>query len=186
MDEFKAYEAEIERIAGIDSKVYELANRGGKNFGAAIRIRRESLSLKAYELANDIDVSPVYITQIEKHGKLPSPDIMERICNALHDEGLFKIYLKMKHPGMYKKLEEFEATRDANMDSEIEQMQKEIEKMGKGGIVRKETKGLKKRIADFGNKVGKSEAKLQKSIEKLQKIKKLHSNLKNTFEQKEK
>ena len=65
-------------------------------------------------------------------------------------------------------------------------MQKEIEKMGKGGIVRKETKGLKKRIADFGNKVGKSEAKLQKSIEKLQKIKKLHSNLKNTFEQKEK
>ncbi len=186
MDDSKAYEAEIERTEEIDSKVYKLANKGGKNFGAAIRIRRESLGLKAYELAKDVDVSPVYITQIEKHGKLPSPDIMGRMCNALHDEDLFKIYLKMKHPAMYKKLEEFEVAREANIDSEIEQMQKEIEKMGKGGIAREETKRLKKQIADFGNKVGKSEAKLQKSIEKLQKIKKLHSNLKNTFEQKEK
>ena len=186
MDDFKAHEAEIERIEKVDSKVYELANKGGKNFGAAIRIRRESLGLKAYELANDVDVSPVYITQIEKHGKLPSPDIMGKICNALNDEDLFKIYLKMKHPVMYKKLEEFEAAREANIDSEIEQMQKEIEEIEKRGNARKETKGLKKQIADFGNKVGKSEVKLQKSIEKLQKIKKLHSNLKNTLDQKEK
>ncbi len=185
MTDYEALEPQINEVETIDSKVYELANKGEKNFGAAIRIRRQSLGLKAYELAHDVDVSPVYITQIEKHGKLPSPDIMERICNALQDDELFRIYLRMKHPTMYKKLMELEARREANIDSEIEQMQKEIELMGEKRKNRTETKTFKKLITDFGTKVHKSEAKLQKSLERLKTIKKLHSNLKSNFKQKD-
>jgi len=185
MPDYEALEPQINKVAAVDSKVYELANKDEKNFGAAIRIRRQSLGLKAYELAYDVDVSPVYITQIEKHGKLPSPDIMERICNALQDDKLFKIYLRMKHPTMYKKLAEFEAGREANIDSEIEQMQREIEQMEVKRRNRTETETLKKLISDFETKVHKSEAKLHKSLGKLETIKKLHSNLKSNFEQRE-
>jgi len=43
-----------------------------KNFGAALRERRKLSELKVYELAKKVGVNPVYITQIEKHGMLPS------------------------------------------------------------------------------------------------------------------
>ncbi len=53
------------------------------NLGTAIRKRREYVNLKVYELERKAGVNPVYITQIEKHDKLPSPPVMKRIANVL-------------------------------------------------------------------------------------------------------
>jgi len=69
-----------------------------ENLGAIIRKKRKKCDLKVYELARGVEVSPVYITQIEKHGKLPSPLIMKRISSILRDKRLFHKYLKMKYP----------------------------------------------------------------------------------------
>ncbi len=69
-----------------------------EHIGVAIRKIRKELGLKVYELASGVSVSPVYITQIEKHGKLPSPRIMKRISSILRDKRLFNLYLKMKYP----------------------------------------------------------------------------------------
>ena len=169
----------------IDYSVIMPYNTFMKKLGEEIRLRRQSLKLTAKDLAHKLGVDPTYITQIEKHEKIPSPALMEKIDNVLGDNMLTTIYLRMKHPTMYKKLAEFEAGREANIDSEIEQMQREIEQMEIKRKNRTETKTLKKLISDFGTKVHKSEAKLHKSLGKLETIKKLHSNLKSNFEQKE-
>ncbi len=78
------------------------------NLGTAIRKRREYVNLKVYELERKAGVNPVYITQIEKHGKLPSPVIMKRISSILHDKRLFHKYLKMKYPMVSSKASTWE------------------------------------------------------------------------------
>ncbi|MBF0570962.1 MAG: helix-turn-helix transcriptional regulator [Candidatus Omnitrophica bacterium] len=72
--------------------------------GQKIRKRRKELGLKVYELANKVQVNPVYITQIEKHNKLPSLEVMERIIKALNlnEDIIIDDYLKEKDPEKYE------------------------------------------------------------------------------------
>jgi len=79
-----------------------------KHLGAIIRKERKKIALKIYEFARKVGVSAVYITQIEKHGQLPSPVIMKRISNILHDKQLFNLYLKMKYPMVSSKSKTWE------------------------------------------------------------------------------
>ncbi len=56
--------------------------------------------MKVFELANKVGVSAVYITQIEKHNKLPSGMIFKRIFKALEfkDTVIVCDYLEQKYP----------------------------------------------------------------------------------------
>ncbi|MDD5409290.1 MAG: helix-turn-helix transcriptional regulator [Candidatus Omnitrophica bacterium] len=137
-----------------------------ENLGAAIRKRREKLGLKVYELADAVDVDPVYITRIEKHGKLPSPLIMEKISKALSDEELFKVYLKMKYPMVYDRIKPL----DTFLDVEIEKI---MEEMGKKDITSEEAKKLEWRIARFETLTKKAKIKLQKLTKKLEEIERI-------------
>ena len=107
-----------------------------ENLGMTIRKSREELALKAYELAREVGINPVYITQIEKHGKLPSPIVMKRISEVLCDEQLFGMYLKMKYPMVYDKASKreigsvFNITNEALME-ELGKMRKILERIEK-------------------------------------------------------
>ncbi len=50
-----------------------------RTFGGELRKIREGLGIKAYQLATKIGVHQTYITYIEKHGKVPSPEVFEEI-----------------------------------------------------------------------------------------------------------
>jgi DNA-binding XRE family transcriptional regulator len=50
-------------------------------------------------------VDPVYITQIEKHNKLPSEATAKRICAILKDESLLKVWKENKDAHARKKVE---------------------------------------------------------------------------------
>lgn len=134
-----------------------------ENLGAVIRERRERLGLKVYELADAAGVDPVYITRIEKHGKLPSPSIMEKISKALSDEELFKVYLKIKYPMVYDKIKPL----DTFLDVEIERI---MEELGKKNITPEEAKKLEWRISRFETLAKKAKIKLQKITRNLQEI----------------
>lgn len=73
--------------------------------GEEIRTDRQRLKLTIKDLANKVGVHPTYITYIERHGKIPSPAVMEKIKNVLGDELLDTIYLKTKYPEVCKKFE---------------------------------------------------------------------------------
>lgn len=88
----------------IMASIHKLGNKGPEYFGAAIRKMREFRGWKVFELADQVGIAPVYITQIEKHNQLPSALVMEKISRVLHDEDLFKIFLKYKYPEVYKKI----------------------------------------------------------------------------------
>ena len=134
-----------------------------ENLGAAIRERREKLGLKVYELADATGVDPVYITRIEKHGKLPSPIIMEKISKVLSDEELFKVYLKMKYPMVYDRIKPL----DTLLDVEIKII---MEELGKKNITPEEAKKLEWRISRFETLAKKAKVKLQKIIRNLQEL----------------
>ena len=134
-----------------------------ENLGAAIRKRREERGFKVYELADAAGVDPVYITRIEKHGKLPSPLIMEKISKALSDEDLFKFYLKIKYPMVYDRIKPV----DAFFDVEIEKI---MEEMGKKNISPEETKKLEWRVSRFEAIVKKAKTKLKKLTKKMEEV----------------
>jgi transcriptional regulator with XRE-family HTH domain len=134
-----------------------------ENLGAAIRKRREELNFKVYELADAVGVDPVYITRIEKHGKLPSPIIMEKISKALSDEDLFKTYLKLKYPMVYQRVK----ARDLFLDVEAEKI---AEEMVKKDITPEEAKKLEWRISRFESVAKKAKFKLKKLTKKLEDI----------------
>jgi transcriptional regulator with XRE-family HTH domain len=134
-----------------------------ENLGTAIRKGREKLGFKVYELADAAGVDPVYITRIEKHGKLPSPIIMEKISKALSDEELFKMYLKVKYPMVYERIQPL----DAFLDMEIEKI---IEEMNKKDISHEEAKKLEWRVSRFETLAKKAKIKLQKITKKLEEI----------------
>lgn len=162
-----------------------MENKG--SLGNLLRARRRELKLTTEELANIAGVDRTYITKIEKHDKLPSLAIMQIICDKLGDEELFKNYLKIKYPTRYEKLEKDEATREVSyLDREFRLIQQEVEKINNKETTPVELKKLKKRILFFGSDVNRSVARLQKLIGELEKIKKLHSSLKNSLAQKEK
>ena len=54
-----------------------------EDLGTIIRKRRLELGLKVFELAKLVEVDPVYISQIEKHNKLPAPALFEKIRKEL-------------------------------------------------------------------------------------------------------
>jgi len=160
---------------------------GKKSLGNLLRARRRELNLTTEELANIAGVNRTYITKIERQNKLPSLAIMQIICDKLGDEQLFKNYLKVKYPTRYERLEKDEATREAlYLDREFRLIQQEVKKIHNEETTPEELKKLKKRILFFGNDVNRSVAKLQRLIGELEKIKKMHSNLKDTLKQKEK
>jgi transcriptional regulator with XRE-family HTH domain len=72
------------------------------DIGKKIREKRISYNLMVKDLASFVDVSGVYITQIEKHGKLPSIRIFKKICVFLDCGALMNDYLKIKEPELYK------------------------------------------------------------------------------------
>ena len=76
-----------------------------ENVGMIIRKRRKELGWKVYELAKKVGVNPVYITQIEKHNKLPSTDVFVRIKNELNlkHPQIFHIYLTSKYPELFQR-----------------------------------------------------------------------------------
>lgn len=75
--------------------------------GEILRVARQRKELKVYELAKLVKVNPVYITQIEKDYKLPSPETFMRILeildvnlptfNEIHDR-----FMKIKYPDYTK------------------------------------------------------------------------------------
>ena len=75
-----------------------MAKKLPAEFGAALRELRTKKGLKIVKLAEKVGVSPVYITQIEKHNKLPSPSVMLRIYNEIKQPWLLRRYLKLKYP----------------------------------------------------------------------------------------
>jgi len=156
------------------------------NLGSILRRRRRELQLTAEELSKIAGIDRTYITKIERHNKLPSLAIMQIICDKLEDEELFKNYLKIKYPTMYAKLEKDAATRETQyLGREFQQIKEEVEKIKTDAITPRELKKLKDRISFFGNDVNRSVVRLQKLIGELEKIRRLHSDLKNTLEQKE-
>jgi len=156
------------------------------NLGGFLRRRRRELRLTAEELSQIAGIDRTYITKIEKHNKLPSLAIMQIICDKLGDEELFKDYLKIKYPTMYAKLEKDEAARETEyLGREFQKIKEAVEKINNEGITPKELKKLKNRITFFGNDVNRSVVRLQKLLGELEKIRRLHSDLRNTLEQKE-
>ena len=77
-----------------------MVNKLPGEFGAALRVLRLARGLKVYELAKKVGISAVYITQIEKHNKLPSSAVMLKIHNEINQVHLLKQYLKLKYPEM--------------------------------------------------------------------------------------
>jgi len=83
----------------------------GITAGALIRKQRQKLGMKVLELAQRVKVSPVYITQIERHNKLPSHDVLMKIvgivgdrCEIHSQHNIYNRYLKAKHPNIWKHL----------------------------------------------------------------------------------
>jgi len=134
-----------------------------EKLGVTIRKIRNELALKVYELAKEVGVSSVYITQIEKHGKLPSPAVMKKISEVLCDEQLFDIYLKMKYPVVYGTASKRE------VDSEFKQINKAFEKKN---IFLVEAKKLQRCVVRLKVNVDVSMEELKKIINVLEKIEK--------------
>ena len=51
--------------------------------GEEIREKRKVMGLRAYQLAQKLGVSAVYITQMEKSGKMPSPELFRKLYHYL-------------------------------------------------------------------------------------------------------
>ncbi len=149
----------------IDYSVYLTYNTAMRKLGEEIRTRRQSLKLTAKDLANTIGVDPTYITYIEKHGKIPSPAVMEKIKDALDDEILDTIYLKTKYPEVCKKFEE--GQKDMADDF--------IQKAGillKKDMSAKEKKEAKKQFKEAITKLGELVIKFSRTIKKLEEMEK--------------
>jgi transcriptional regulator with XRE-family HTH domain len=67
------------------------------NLGGKIREHRKGLDLKVYELANKVGIHPAYLTQIEKNVRVPSPDVLRKIEDALSTQ-LKDTYIHLKFP----------------------------------------------------------------------------------------
>ncbi|OIO35619.1 MAG: hypothetical protein AUJ74_05195 [Candidatus Omnitrophica bacterium CG1_02_44_16] len=97
-----------------------------KNFGEAVREKREELGLKVYELANKVGVNPVYITQIEKHNKLPSIEVLDKIVDVLDPSNqIFDLYRKTKQ----RFAEELLNIKNKKLNDELELLVKKNKKL---------------------------------------------------------
>ena len=100
------------------------------DFGKAIREQRKKLKLKVYELANKVGVNPVYITQIEKQGKLPSLEVVKKIKMALHPESvnLGLLYMQERDKEILNFIEKSSA-RDAKAVKLVSQLKEKFEEI---------------------------------------------------------
>jgi transcriptional regulator with XRE-family HTH domain len=112
------------------------------DLGKAVRKRRIERGLKVYELARRVGINPVYITQIEKHGKLPSIPVMEAISDVLGDIDLFNSYIYIKYPMIFAK----EKQRQKYLDIEMKEIFREMDKKNK---TPQERKKIEMRIKNF-------------------------------------
>ena len=155
---------EIAEIAKKNTKIiasiHRLGNKGPEYFGAAIRKMRELRGWKVFELAEQVDVAPVYITQIEKHNQLPATAVMERISKALHDEELLKIFLKYKYPAVYKNI----SVIDLFLDKEATYLAEE----DLSKLTREEASDRMKRWKRIEITANKARIRLKKIIRKLE------------------
>lgn len=151
-----------------------------KNFGMAVRESRKQCGLKVYELAKKVGVDPVYITQIEKHGKLPSPLVMKRIADVLKDEFLFKTYLKMKYPALYEQF----VKEDSDLTSETNKIADDI--AAKKDKTPEENEEFTKRIRNVIVQTRESINKFKKILVRLETIEDAHLKPKNTPHPKDK
>lgn len=135
-----------------------------ENIGSFIRKVRKLLDLKIYELAGKVGVDPVYITQIEKHNKLPSPAVFARILQSLNlsdfeVENIYEVYKKTKFPKLVEMDEMFKKAAKVsqkNQDKEMRHLKIETEKniafqkkFGYPKPITKEHKAIAKRVYGY-------------------------------------
>jgi len=144
--------------------------------GKAIRKRRLERGLKIFQLANNVLVDPVYITQIEKHGKLPSAAVMERISSALADRNLLITYLKIKYPLLYEERKKL----FPDLNPAMEGIFKEIKRKNK---TPEEQKALEERMVAFHQIFTRDKEELEKTIKILDIIEKITISLKKKAKQ---
>jgi len=138
-----------------------------KKLGSLLREARKARGLKGYELAKKAGINPVYITQIEKHDKLPSPPVMKRIANVLDNQTLFNTYVSIKFPELYQ-------TPGFDLDDLEDECQK-LEEMLKTGDTSEKTKN------EFFKRMHDLDIGLNKVHEKISKMKKATSKLKGCW-----
>ena len=111
-----------------------------QTLGSLLKDRRKKLKLTTEELSKKADIDRTYITKIERHNKLPSPVVMEKICKALSSYDLFSGYIKMKYPDVYLRA----VIEKASMEVELDEIRKKLDKKN---ISLEEAKKLGNRIA---------------------------------------
>ena len=70
-------------------------------FGEAVKARRKALGLTAEKLADKAGIVRTYISRIERHNILPSPEVFNKIEKALNTS-LSRKYIKEKFPELAK------------------------------------------------------------------------------------
>jgi transcriptional regulator with XRE-family HTH domain len=154
----------------IDYSVCLTYNAVMKKLGEEIRALRQELKLTAKDLANKIGVDPTYITYIEKHGKIPSPAVMEKIRAVLGKkvidyEMLETIYLKTKYPEVCKK---FEKGQKDIADEFIQKAGMLLKKVA----TKEEKKEAKKHFKEARAKLEELVIKFSKTIKQLEEMEK--------------
>jgi transcriptional regulator with XRE-family HTH domain len=70
------------------------------SLNARIRMKRTQLGLTGAELAQRADISPSYVSLIEKGAKVPDEDVAARIARALRDdEDLYRAWARRRASG---------------------------------------------------------------------------------------
>ena len=134
-----------------------------KKLGMLLREARKERGLKGYELAKKAGINPVYITQIEKHGKLPSASVMKMIANVLQNQSLFNLYIKIKFPELHEVVGE-------DLDFLEDECQELETMLGRKDLSPNERKDFLKRLENLLLKLQKSHTKLDKIMEASSKL----------------
>jgi len=135
-----------------------------ETLGSLLRARRKKLKLTTEELAKKAAIDRTYITKIEKHNKLPSPAVMEKICKVLSADDLFNTYIKIKYPDVYLRA----VTEEGFIDYELSQIHKKLDKKN---ISPEEAEKLKSRITFLDTTIQELKVKTVELIKRWDKIK---------------
>lgn len=63
-----------------------MKNYKGMLFGKFLKYCREDIGITAKMVADGLGVSRSYITKIEKHNEIPSPDVIRKIAKLIHQD----------------------------------------------------------------------------------------------------
>src|SRR5512143_2799112 len=73
------------------------------SLNARIRTRRTQLGLTGAELSQRADISPSYVSLIEKGAKVPDEDVAARLAKALRDdEDLYRAWARASRLGLHR------------------------------------------------------------------------------------